>query len=187
MRGMERLLLHICCAPCSVYPVKRLKEKGYDVRGYFFNPNIHPYTEFRNRFEAALKLESIYGIPVEVDRRYGLGDFLRATGGDAGKPGRCLRCYELRIRAAARFAGEKGYSHLTTTLLYSIHQMHEQIAQIAGKICSENLIEFLYVDFRIGWRDGVVESREKGLYRQKYCGCIFSEYERFGPKVARAG
>jgi predicted adenine nucleotide alpha hydrolase (AANH) superfamily ATPase len=173
------ILLHACCAPCTVYPLKRLREKGYDVAGYFTNPNIHPFREFEKRLNTALEFASASGLRLEADCNYGLDEFLAAVAGKTAGPDRCRACYGLRLGRAAGFAARNGYRAFTTTLLYSIYQKHDMIAQICEAECSKAGIEFLYVDFRSGWREGVIESKKLNQYRQAYCGCIFSEYERY--------
>ncbi|MHC1746045.1 MAG: epoxyqueuosine reductase QueH [Negativicutes bacterium] len=172
-----RLLLHTCCGPCSVYPVKQLREIGYDVTGYFFNPNIHPYREFKHRLETLHEYAAQVKLELITDSNYALEEFLlRAL---SCKGDRCRPCYEQRLRQTARFARKNAFSCFSTTLLVSPYQKHELIKEVASIIAEEEGIPFEYIDFRVGWQEGVTVSKEMGLYRQPYCGCIFSEKERY--------
>jgi predicted adenine nucleotide alpha hydrolase (AANH) superfamily ATPase len=157
---------------------------GWDVFGYFFNPNIHPYTEFIKRLECVETHNKRVGIEYYIDGDDALRPFLKATlqAEDAGVP-RCGGCYRLRLAKAAKFAKENGFSFFTTTLLYSRHQDHSLIVSIARECAEENGIEFYYEDFRKGWQVGIARSKELNMYRQSYCGCVFSEAERYRPKA----
>ena len=167
----------MCCGPCSAFPLKKLREMGYEPTGYFFNPNIHPYKEFMHRLETAREFATKMNLEIITDDNYTLEEFLRSA---LNAPnGRCYMCYELRLRQVARVAKENGYDCFTTSLLVSPYQKHELITQIAKKIAEEEKITFIYEDFRPGWYDGVKISRDLELYRKPYCGCIFSEKERY--------
>jgi predicted adenine nucleotide alpha hydrolase (AANH) superfamily ATPase len=145
--------------------------------GFFYNPNIHPYTEFERRREALAAYSRVSLLPLMVDEAYDLPAFLKAAL-DAGKD-RCSACYRIRLEAAFQKAVDEKADAATTTLLYSIHQRHEAIAAIAEELSSRYKMAFLYKDFRPGWKEGQTGARSLGIYRQNYCGCIFSEYERF--------
>jgi predicted adenine nucleotide alpha hydrolase (AANH) superfamily ATPase len=175
-----RILLHICCGPCATYPVKALREAGHDLEGFFFNPNIHPYKEFSRRLETLQEYAAKVDLAVHIDSRYLLEQFLQAALVDLD--GRCSMCYEIRLRAAARFAKENGFDAFSTTLLVSPYQKHDVICQVAEQIAKEEGLPFHYTDFRPGFREGVEISKEMELYRQPYCGCIFSEKERYCKK-----
>lgn len=175
-----KVLLHICCAPCTIYPLKVLRREGHEVKGFFYNPNIHPYTEFVRRKEALATFSQLTLLPLTVDEGYDLERFLEAAL-PLGKD-RCLACYRLRLNRAFEKAVEERAEAVTTTLLYSRYQRHEAIAAIAEELSARHRVPFLYEDFRSGWKEGQDESRRLGLYRQKYCGCIFSEYERMARK-----
>jgi predicted adenine nucleotide alpha hydrolase (AANH) superfamily ATPase len=155
-------------------------QDGWEVCGYFFNPNIHPYAEFKKRLECLETHNKTVGIEYSADEAYGLRSFLKtaASAEEAGES-RCQACYTLRLNAAARYARENGFKVFTTTLLYSRRQNHEIIASI-GKASARTFgIDFYYEDFRRGWQEGVNRSKELNMYRQSYCGCIFSEEERY--------
>lgn len=172
-----KVLLHTCCAPCSIYPLKVLKGEGHSVTGFFYNPNIHPYTEFQRRLDTLSTFMATALTPLVVDGSFDLEEFLAAAL-PLGKD-RCLACYRLRLERTFAKAVETGSEAVTTTLLYSKYQRHEAIAAVAEGLSARYGIPFLYKDFRDGWKEGQIESRRLGLYRQGYCGCIFSEYERF--------
>ncbi|MCE5284905.1 MAG: epoxyqueuosine reductase QueH [Pelosinus sp.] len=172
-----RILLHICCGPCATFPVKALREEGHELAGFFYNPNIHPYKEFSHRLETLKEYAVKVNLSVHIDDRYSLEDFLQAALKNLGE--RCSMCYEVRLREAARFAKENGFDAFSTTLLVSPYQKHEVICQVAEQIAKEEGISFYYSDFRPGFREGVEISKAMELYRQPYCGCIFSEKERY--------
>ena len=172
-----KLLLHICCAPCSIMCIETLRGEGIEPVGFWDNPNIHPFTEFRMRRNTLVDYAREIGLSLIVEGGYGLRPFLEAVGGDFD--GRCPTCYRLRMRSAARYAAENGFTHFTTTLLISPYQNHElmkEVAQRAGEIYG---VEFLYRDFRPWFKEGQEKARELGFYMQKYCGCVFSEEERY--------
>lgn len=172
-----RILLHVCCGPCAAFPVKTLREQGHDVEGFFYNPNIHPYKEFSRRLETLKEYADKTDFTVHIDNRYSLEEFLRSALENFAE--RCSMCYEVRLREAAKFAKENGYECFSTTLLVSPYQKHEVISSVAEKVAEEEGIPFYYSDFRPGFREGVEISKTLDLYRQPYCGCIFSEKDRY--------
>src|SRR4030042_142541 len=172
-----KVLLHLCCANCGIYPFEQIREKGHEVVGYFFNPNIHPYQEYQKRLEALKQYSEKTGLEVVYRDEYLLEEFLRNV---SQKPGeRCQYCYSLRLEATAREAKGKGFDQFSTTLLQSTHQNHQLIKETGERIAKEVGISFYYEDFRQGWKRGVEVSKAMGLYRQQYCGCVYSEKERF--------
>ncbi len=175
-----KLLLHICCANCAIYPLQRVKERGDEITGFFFNPNIHPYQEYQKRLETLRRYSGEVGLEVIYRDEYLLEEFLRNVSHHPEK--RCSYCYFLRLEATAREAKERGFDQYSTTLLQSAHQDHYLIQETGNRVAKEVGIPFYYEDFRPGWRKGVEVSRAMGLYRQQYCGCIYSEKERFLPK-----
>ncbi len=179
----KKVLLHICCGPCTLYPLKVLRREGLEIHGYFYNPNIHPYREFRRRLRALEQVAEIKDLPIIYEREYGLRSFLRATVFRENK--RCEVCYFMRLEKAARKTRELGFEAFTTTLLYSRYQAHQLIKEIAEDLSFRYGVEFLYYDFREGWEEGQKEARELDIYRQPYCGCIFSEQERYDKKWRR--
>ncbi len=171
-----KVLLHICCGPCAIYPLRVLREQGHEVSGYFFNPNIHPYSEFVKRRDTLATFAKNAALPLAIDDRYELQSYLKGAL-DYGRD-RCLFCYRTRLAQAFTQGGESGVDAVTTTLLYSKYQRHADIVAIASELSEEYDVPFLYEDFRVGWAEGVAESKQLNMYRQKYCGCIFSELER---------
>jgi len=176
---MPRLLIHICCAPCAVHPISLLQNEGIDVTGFWFNPNIHPFLEFKKRLLEVQRLAKLCDFTLIENDSYEIGKFLKAIINASDTVNRCDVCYEYRLAETAKFASENGFDSFTTTLLHSKYQQHESIREIGENLANEFNIEFLYRDFRHGWSKGLDLSRKFKLYRQQYCGCIFSEYERF--------
>lgn len=174
---MKHILLHICCGPCSIFPIKRLQEESLEITGYFYNPNIHPYKEFTRRLNTLSDYAKKIDLALIIDDRYTLEEFL--SNALQLSSDRCQYCYELRLREAARYAKSHAFDSFTTTLLVSPYQKHELIRQVGEQIGREEGIPFYYIDLRPGWQEGVTISREMEMYRQPYCGCIFSEKERY--------
>lgn len=171
-----RILVHICCAPCFTYPHARLIEEEHDVTGFFYNPNIHPYSEFKKRMDSLEKYAELKGTRIVYKNDYDLENYLR---GSLGSHDRCEFCYTCRLGETARMAGSLGFDAFTTTLLISPYQKHELIVSVAKKIADEHGVGFYYEDFREGYRESRETAKALDLYMQKYCGCIFSEKERY--------
>ncbi|RLA92446.1 MAG: hypothetical protein DRG25_06360 [Deltaproteobacteria bacterium] len=172
-----KILLHICCANCALYPFQRLQKEGFEVFGFFFNPNIHPYQEYLKRLEAVKEIEERLKVRIIYQDRYELEDFLRRVVFREGE--RCRICYHLRLAATAQVGKRGKFNAFTSTLLSSKHQNHNLIREIGISVGKEKGISFYYADFREGWVQGREMSQRLGLYRQQYCGCIYSEKERF--------
>lgn len=175
-----KILLHICCANCVIYPFQKMGERGTEVIGYFFNPNIHPYQEYQKRLDSLKKYSDPVGLNVIYRDEYLLEEFLKNVS-HRGKE-RCQYCYNVRLEATAQEAKERRCDGFSTTLLQSTHQNHDLIKETGERIGREVEIPFYYEDFRPGWRKGLEVSKALGLYRQQYCGCIYSEKERFMKK-----
>ena len=178
-----KLLLHICCAPCSVYCVRSLREEGIEPTGYWYNPNIHPYQEYKARRDTLISYAESIHLALRGKEEYGLRPFVRAVAGDIDH--RCGYCYAVRMEETARFAGENGFTHIGTTLLVSPYQDHEGIRRAGEAAARKYGVEFLYRDFSVGFREGQAEARALGLYMQKYCGCVFSEEDRYEKQIRR--
>jgi len=181
--GGRTCLLHICCGPCAVYPHRALAAEGWRPLGFFYNPNIQPFREYQHRLETLKDYGARAGLPLVVAEGYHPEEHLRRTlGVFADRERRCPACYELRLCEAAREAARRGLDTFTTTLLVSPYQLHDEVRRAGEKAAAETggKVSFLYRDFRPGWREGVAVSREMGLYRQPYCGCLWSEVERYG-------
>lgn len=174
---MERVLLHICCGPCSITTIRTLKDQGVEVTGLFYNPNIHPLTEYVKRRDGCLEVAEKYGVKVIVkDDGYLPQDWFRAVA--YRENNRCFHCYAMRLERTASIAKRGGFDAFTSTLLYSKMQKHDEIAAL-GRDLGTPKTRFLYHDFREGWKEGIEISREWGIYRQQYCGCLYSENERY--------
>ena len=179
-----KLLLHACCAPCSVYCVDTLRNEGIEPTLFWYNPNIHPYMEYRSRRECLVLYASMMGLECIIDDYYGLDEFCSNVVGNLNS--RCsLYCYPVRLRRLFEYARDNGYDTVSSTLLYSIYQNHGVIKKLMEDLSSEFGISFLYRDFRVGFREGQAKARELGLYMQKYCGCIFSEKDRYMSKIEK--
>jgi epoxyqueuosine reductase len=174
------ILLHTCCGPCALYPLRRLRAAAHTVTGFFFNHNIHPFQEYVRRLEAAQRMADEASMALMVRDDYDLEGFLANVAAEPAK--RCSYCYASRLRAAAGAASEHGFEAFTTSLLYSRYQRHEEIRTHGEQAGREFGVTFFYEDFRSGWQEGIRLSKEMGLYRQQYCGCIYSEKERYAPR-----
>ncbi len=186
---LKKILVHMCCGPCSIVPLKEVLTEEFDVHGFFYNPNIHPRAEFERRLEGTKQLASHMGLDVLYDEEYRAVDFIRGmidsvdgAVDDTGKPPegeRCTFCYSERLEATAKAAKEHGYQAFTSSLLYSKYQNHAEIIELAQELARKYGVQFFYRDFRVGWVEGIEKSKEIGLFRQKYCGCIYSKIERY--------
>ncbi|MCD7859419.1 MAG: epoxyqueuosine reductase QueH [Firmicutes bacterium] len=172
-----KILLHICCAPCANQCIDVLRADGCDLTGYWYNPNIHPFTEYRARRNCLREYAKSVGLPLLERDDYGLRPFVRAVAADID--GRCLQCYEMRLFDTARSAAQGGFDAFSSSLFISPYQRHELLRDVAERAAAEYGVRFLYRDFRPYFRAGQERARELGLYMQKYCGCIFSEQERY--------
>ena len=174
-----KILLHICCGPCALYPLHILREAGHDVTGFFRNHNIHPYLEYTRRLSTAVEMAQHEAMPLIVHDDYDLEGFLSNVANAPDK--RCGYCYASRLRATAAAAVENGFEAFSASLLYSRYQRHDEIRMSGEQAEKEYGVRFHYEDFRPGWHEGIRKSKEIGLYRQQYCGCIYSEKERYLP------
>ena len=172
-----KLLLHCCCAPCSVSVINSLQDEKIESDLFWYNPNIHPYTEYSSRRDCLINFAAYENLKLITIDDYGLRSFLSEVYPDIDN--RCEKCYLLRLEKTASFAAQEGYNVFTTTLLTSPYQNHEAIKRIGEAAAVKYGIEFLYRDFRPLFREGQSLARAKGFYMQKYCGCIFSEEDRF--------
>jgi len=172
-----KLLLHTCCGPCSIYPLKTLRHEGHDVMGFFYRHNIHPYTECLRREETLRDYACAMDFRVVFQRGYDLEGFIQNVA--FRESNRCLYCYRARLYAAAKVAKKGKFDAFSSTLLYSKFQNHELIKTMGESVAKETGVRFYYRDFREGWKEGIEESKKRGMYRQQYCGCIYSEKERF--------
>ena len=178
-----KVLLHCCCAPCSLSCIEPLQKEGCEVELFWYNPNIHPFKEYEARRDCLLNFAKDEGIAVLVKENYGLREFVKNVASNIDK--RCVYCYTHRLRETAKYAADNGFDAFTSTLFASIYQDHELMRAAAEKYAEEFGIEFLYRDFRPNFREGNQKARDIGLYMQKYCGCIFSEEDRYQKQINR--
>lgn len=173
-----KLLMHTCCAPCSIYCISYLREHNIEPVVYWYNPNIHPYKEYEARKNCLKEYTKIIEVEAIFEDEYGLKDFCKNTINDLEN--RCTNyCYKVRLEKTVQYAKQNGYDTFTTTLFVSPYQKHEQLKKICEELAQKYDINFLYIDFRPGFRQGQAKARELGLYMQKYCGCVFSEEMRY--------
>lgn len=182
-----KLLLHICCAPCSIMCIKKLREEDIDVTGFWYNTNIHPYMEYKARRDTLKKYSEMINLNVIYKDEYGLREFTKNTINILDN--RCRYCYYSRLDEVARYAKENGYDAFCTSLLISPYQKHDLIKEVGKSLEKKYGIKFYYYDFRPYFKEGREEAKRLGLYMQKYCGCVFSEEMRYynrNPIQARA-
>lgn len=178
------LLLHSCCAPCSSYVLEYLSQY-FKITDFFYNPNIDPESEYTKRIVELQRLidrmpmkhpVSFLAGPYDRDKFYAMAKGLEKVkeGGE-----RCFRCYELRLREAAKLAAEGGYDYFTTTLSISPHKNAAKLNEIGNRLGEEYGVAYLPSDFKKknGFKRSIELSAKYNLYRQNYCGCIFSKME----------
>jgi predicted adenine nucleotide alpha hydrolase (AANH) superfamily ATPase len=172
---LPKLLLHICCAPCSASAVAALKD-DFEIAFYWHNPNIYPFEEYEKRKESAAKYASDLDFDFfeEKDFSYDYPSWKNKSGEI------CRLCYEIRLSKAAAFAKGKGFGYFSTSLLSSPYQKHDLVKETAENFAGKSGVKFLYGDFRDGFYEGKNLLRRQGCYMQKYCACHKSYKERFG-------
>ncbi len=172
-----KTLLHVCCAPCANQCVEVLRAENIELSAFWYNLNIHPYTEYRARRDCVREYAKSVELPLLEKDEYALRPFVREIAGDIEN--RCEKCYVLRLYETARQAKEGGFDSFTSSLFISPYQNHDLMRETAERAAEEFGIDFLYRDFRPYFRQGQTVAREQGFYMQKYCGCVFSEEERY--------
>jgi predicted adenine nucleotide alpha hydrolase (AANH) superfamily ATPase len=175
----RRILLHTCCGPCSTYTINRLREEGFWVTGFWYNPNIHPFTEHQKRLASIETYAISAGLPLQCAEGYEMLDFLRMVVGHEAHGERCRLCYEMRLTRTAEEATRQGFDAFTTTLLISPHQDQDMICEVGMAAAAQYGVDFHFENLRKGWSERGRLTREHDLYRQQYCGCIYSEWERY--------
>ena len=180
---MTSVLMHTCCAPCSLSCIDPLRAEGIEPVAFWYNPNIHPWKEYEARRDCLLAYAPTIEMQVIVDEDYGLRTFVEHVASDIDH--RCTYCYQHRLEETARYAAEHGYESFPSTLLFSHSQDHAGIKAAAEKYARQYGVEFLYRDFRPNFRAGNQRARELGFYMQKYCGCVFSEQDRYQKQIDR--
>ena len=181
-QNKKKILLHVCCAPCSSH-VLQLLEEEYNITVFFYNPNITDEEEYIKRIEELKRFVAVAPFTKDViieEGKYEPDEFFVMSEGLENEPergSRCYKCYEMRMRKTALYAKEKGYDIFTTTLSISPHKNAAWLNEIGQKLSEEIGIEYLYSDFKKkdGYSNSIRLSKEYGLYRQDYCGCIYSK------------
>jgi len=181
---METIALHACCAPCAASVAPLLRASGAEPIAYYANPNIHPAMEWLTRLEALQQYAAMVGLEVDFEPEYGLSRFLGTTLGLKGVD-RCRRCFTMRLAATAEWAARRGLERFTTTLLVSPYQDRDAVIEAGEEAASQYGVDFVGTDFRAEFRHGQARAKELGLYRQAYCGCVFSEAERYAKRLER--
>ena len=174
---MKSVLIHVCCAHCAAYTVDYWRQQGYEVSALWYNPNIHPYLEHQHRLEGMKSLAQEVDLPLNITDGYDMVVYFRRVAGDESR--RCQHCFDLRLSKTAETTRQMGIGAFTTTLLISPHQKHDLLREIGDKLAEESGIGFLYADLRKRYSDGRRLTKPLNLYRQQYCGCVYSEWERY--------
>ncbi len=182
-----RVLLHACCGPCTSWTAPYLASRGAQVTGYWYNPNIHPFSEHERRREALDSLAAQTGLEMLWQPGYDLTAFLRAVAGHEAPGERCRLCYRLRLERAAQAAAHGGFDAFATTLLISPYQDLEAIRALGAELTAEYGVRFIYENLRRGYAASRSLADEYGLYLQRYCGCIYSEWEALDPTRRQHG
>ena len=172
-----KLLMHTCCAPCSIMCIETLGAENIKPTLYWYNPNIHPVKEYRMRKNTLTDYAKTVEVKVIYEHEYGLRRFIEGVYPNFDD--RCGFCYRERLFKTAEFARDNGFDAFTSTLFVSPYQNHEFMKELATEAAEIYGVEFLYRDFRPYFKEGQEKARELGLYMQKYCGCIFSEEDRY--------
>lgn len=171
------LLLHTCCGPCAIYATEHLIRDGFSPIMYYHNPNIHPYQEWTRRRDSLKKLAEVKKLPLLIDEDYQMPEFLRRVAFHEEE--RCGFCYEMRLSGTSQKALESGVQWFSSTLLISPYQNRELLCRIGKETAEKYGLRFYDADLRPGFRRSQLEAKEMGLYRQGYCGCIYSERDRY--------
>lgn len=187
-----RLLLHVCCAPCSSYVLEYLS-RYFAITACFYNPNIAPQSEYDNRAEELIRLAQEMPLPNPVSCRiesYDPSSFYAIANGLEDEPEgglRCTACYRLRLAETAKIAAAEGYDYFTTTLSISPLKDAERLNAIGGELAAEYNVPYLFSDFKKkeGYKRSIQLSAEYHLYRQDYCGCAYSKAESERRKDAK--
>jgi predicted adenine nucleotide alpha hydrolase (AANH) superfamily ATPase len=173
---VKKALLHICCGVCASEPIVRLMDYGYEVCGFFYNPNISPKAEYAKRLEAAKQACRFFSIEL-IEGLFDQQDWMKKIKGLEGEPEggrRCQICYKLRLQATYNKALEKGFDHFASTLSISPHKNSCEINLIGSSLSAQKYLDY---DFKKsdGFKKAMDFSKKQALYRQDYCGCCYSK------------
>lgn len=177
-----KLLLHVCCAPCSSYVLEYLY-KYFDITVFYYNPNISSIDEYNKRYNEEVRFVSEYPFDYKINVVNGNYDndrfeeMIKGLENEKEGGSRCLKCYRLRLLESAKYAKENGFDYFTTTLTISPYKNSKVLNEIGDEISKEIGVKYLFSDFkkRDGYKRSIELSREYNLYRQDYCGCVYSQ------------
>lgn len=172
-----KLLLHACCCHCAAYTIQHWIDLGYDTTVYWYNPNIHPYTEHQERLVALRKMSEIQGFKLIENTNYDIAEFLNLTA--EKQTDRCYYCFTMRLAETAKMAREMEMDVFSSSLLISPLQKHDLLPVVGKEQEQKSNVNFLYEDLRKHYSDSRRITKPLNLYAQKYCGCVLSEYERY--------
>lgn len=178
------LLLHICCAPCSVACIEQLRGEGIEPVGFWYNPNIHPYTEYRARKNTLVDYAKSIGLKLELKDEYGLREFVRQVTPDFDR--RCLYCYQVRMEETARYAAEHGFDTFTSTLFVSPYQNHELLQAAAHEAAARHGVQFRYWNFSVRFREGQAKAQGAGAMTCRNIAAVSSAKRSGTAKRKRA-
>ena len=180
---MKKILVHTCCAPCFTYIYEDLTnyreifDESYgdiDVTSFYYNPNIHPLFEFNRRKNTLIDFCNMKNCKLVTVDYYDMHEFAMHDKNHDGFVSRCHYCYYMRLKAAFEYAKENNFDYVLTTLSISPYQNQNMIKKVGMQLEEEYGVKFIHLDYTVKYREGQKMAKELGLYRQKYCGCIFS-------------
>lgn len=182
LNGVKRLLLHSCCAPCSSYCIETLA-KYFDITILYYNPNIEPFEEYNLRKQEEIRFIKEFKSPNKLDimdcdyDNHLYHELVKGLEEEKEGGPRCHKCYKLRLEKTAILAKENGYDFFGTTLTVSPYKNSQILNKIGEDLANQYKIDYLYSDFKKknGYKRSIELSKEYGLYRQDYCGCIYSK------------
>ncbi|MFH1092716.1 MAG: epoxyqueuosine reductase QueH [Candidatus Omnitrophota bacterium] len=183
MMAGKRILLHMCCAPCEIYPLKKLRQMNFEVGGFFYNPNIYPHYEYILRKKYVMEYSNRVNCNIYFCAGYPDNEFNDVVKDNCERPERCMNCWYLRLKKTAEHARKIKVETFSTTLLVSPYQDKQAIKLLGEEAAAENGVSFFYYDFSVGYQEAVRISKMEQLYRQKYCGCKYSLTESSAVKV----
>ncbi len=171
------VLIHCCCAHCTAYTIEHWRRQGYELTAFWYNPNIHPYMEHQQRLASMQSLAKELSFSLIIDDDYEIIKYFNMVAGNEGR--RCHYCFQLRLQKTAENARKLGFEVFSSSLLISPHQKHDLLIEVGNAIAEKLAIKYLYSDMRKRYSDSRRITKPLGLYRQQYCGCVFSERERY--------
>ncbi len=172
----KKLFLHICCAPCSIEVIDSLANDGYEIYGYFYNPNVQPFDEYKKRRDSVITYMDKLGLEYEI-ADYDAYEYFEKIGDILKGKERCTICYDLRLEKSSKRAKELGFGVYSTTLLWNPHKDFNFIADVGRKNAEKYDLEFHFPKLSHDYWKYKNKAKEEEMYLQKYCGCVFSSWE----------